>query len=119
MHAPETLSSNARVPPCETAVVHAMMRYVYDLYYINGTMCNKQVSLSQFEALIRNEAAGLSVRRHAASLLRVALEQEQAGRKNPPPPAPPSTAAHATTVEILPYYCCTSTLPVAGTAVQQ
>ncbi|CAM9691891.1 unnamed protein product [Ectocarpus fasciculatus] len=39
-----------------------------------------QVSISQFEALIRKEAAGFSARRWAASLLKLALEEEQEGR---------------------------------------
>ncbi|CAM9569488.1 unnamed protein product [Ectocarpus sp. 6 AP-2014] len=38
-----------------------------------------QVSMSQFEGLVRKEAAGFSARRRAASLLRRALEEEQEG----------------------------------------
>lgn len=35
--------------------------------------------MSQFETLVRNEAKGFTARLRAASMLRVAVEEEQAG----------------------------------------
>lgn len=43
--------------------------------YCGGT----QVTISEFETLLRREAAGFTVRRQAVALLRQAVNQEQAG----------------------------------------
>lgn len=48
-------------------------------FFMNCATAVHQVTISEFEALLRIETPGLTVRRQAGKLLRQAMKQEQAG----------------------------------------